>query len=267
MCENDSSSQSEPEPTARQGLTRCLRPLAAVLISVVAAVSLVSLTAVPALVAVIKHGNIDQKRWAAEQLSALGPRGLPRFLALLRSGPQDTRQVAAVGLSSVEFPADVWIRLMKDSSPHVRLFAVCSLYELRHRAAPAIPVVSAALKEDGNARGRRYSAMTWSAIAPEPEQVRAPLTLALNDEDEFVRLRAAVALQSNALTSDAARQVLRDSVRSDNAGVRELAALLIRQLGYDSPLARSLLEEAMKDEEDFVRAAARESLVRTGGTP
>jgi len=117
--------------------------------------------------------------------------------------------------------------------------------------------------EDAWVRVRAAEALE-SLGATDQETIRA-LREALKDENAWVRVRAAEALESLGATDEAIR-ALREALKDENAWVRGDAALALGRLGATDQETIQALREAMKDEDALVRGDAALALGSLGAT-
>jgi hypothetical protein len=184
------------------------------------------------------------KEWAALLYGRCGERATPGLLAALDHRDERVRLVAIMQLG---YLAD--LHRLGNKSPEVALALIKGL-------------------GDGNLVGRWGSAESLAKIGPEARCAQAALRKLLQDEVEYVRFRAAVALAT--IMGPEAMDVgpmLAGDVRSAyrSAGDRCRAILALGCIGAAARDAVPDIEKGLKDEDEKVRSAAAEALKKIHG--
>lgn len=182
--------------------------------------------------------------------------GARTLVPLLRSRSPERRYGAAAALRRAGDPEAVPAlkKALSDPDPGVRWMALEALGAI---GSPALPVLTALLGSDDI--DLRWGAAVALGEIGDPEAV-GPLARSLEDEDRYVRTRAALALAAigaRALPSLAAAAGHRD------AGVRWAAALALGKIG--SPDGIPPLSVLVADPDPGVRWKAAEALGAVGG--
>jgi HEAT repeat protein len=178
---------------------------------------------------------------------------------------------------------------LRHADPQVRRIAAQRLFETRPHEPPVIPALTAALRDvdpevrrwscralgelpaqpalqqledvlqDGDVSVRRAAAFAAQRLSPESTAYRAELISAMKAGDGGV----IVAVQALQPPAEWAIPTLATILKDDRRpGLRRLAAEALGILGSQSAAASTALEQATKDRNDQVRAAAAAARAR-----
>jgi HEAT repeat protein len=257
--------------------------------------------AVPTLVKTLADADAARRRTAAYALALIGPKAAeaapaltkaltdtegevraPAARALGKIGPE--AKPAAGALSKALTDADPFVRVraalalwqvdgrgtgvpvlreaLKAKEDRVREQAAESLGELGAKAALAGPALEAALR-DASPQVRRLAAEALGKIGLAGE-LKAPLGMALKDEDEGVRLSAARVLWAVTPAKERADLVegVIQALGSRSASLRKRAAVILGDFGADAKPAVVALLGALREPDAGVRQAAAAALRR-----
>ena len=149
------------------------------------------------------------------------------------------------------------LEALEDRHEPVRHAAVRALADIgvaAHAASGAI----AAMVGDSSPRVRRGAAAALGRVVS-PDRAAAPLSALLADEELTVRWAAARALAGFGAETHGR---LAEALASGDAAVRAAAAVGLGEPNADPARAAALLEQARRDEDPGVRAAAEAALIR-----
>jgi HEAT repeat protein len=238
--------------------------------------------AVPALIGLLKEGDV-KVRWAAvSALSGIGPgakAAVPALVEALRVPDREARERVAEALAGVGPEAvETLTRALRDRDPKVRGGAALALEGLGERAAPAVPALIAALSDpeppDDPKPARGPSFDDWGREGePRPSGYYAALqaigaaavpTLLerLDSPDRPARIVALRAL--GFLGDDAQVAVPRLIALLSDPAPRGEAASALGGIGPSARSAIPTLAAALSDPDPAFRARAAESLGRIG---
>ncbi len=154
----------------------------------------------PLVIRELESGTAARRRAAAKAVGIVRPARasvLPGLMKMARDPEWGCRLAAIEALGGQGVPNDAMIEAfsntLTDSVPEVRLAAVFPLFQLRWRAAPAVPNLTACLR-DPSASVRQWAARTLGAIGPSAEPAVAALKELKADPEESVRVAATEAL-------------------------------------------------------------------------
>ncbi len=174
------------------------------------------------------------------------------------------RRMARVSSARRELAAlvmDPLLEALEDREEGVRRAAVRAFANIGFAANAAAGAVTA-LADDSSPKVRRGAARALGRIAA-PEQAAEPLSALLADEETTVRWAAARALAG--FGADAFDR-LAGALEHANPAVRAAAAVGLGEMGGDAgdapEAAAALLEDARRDNDESVRAAADSALAR-----
>ncbi len=176
------------------------------------------------------------------------------------------RELAVVALSDLSLPPTKRVPplafALKDESPKVRRRAARALGEQGPAAHSAMPQLIAGLK-DHDASFRRDCAGTIGRLGGAAASAAPTLVLHLGEPEYRSRAVAAVALKR---IGQAAVPALLDAMHSPDPELRGRAAVVLAKIAPNDHSVRSIIEEALTDEDAEVRARADEAL-RMVNTP
>ncbi len=196
--------------------------------------------AIPALVRALKDES-RKVRWSvAETLMFMreqGKEAIPPLVEALRDENDKVRYQAALALSTIGVPE----KLPKDDV----VSTLCNALKFHEEAIR----IDAA---DALGKFRDHSAVK-------------PLLVALKDESDIVRERAAKALGRIVPPPKDGLPALLEALKDQNEEVRENAAYVLGQLGPDAKAATQDLVNLLQDQDEQVRKAAAEALKKIRG--
>lgn len=179
----------------------------------------------------------------------------------------------------------ILIQALENQDRGVRWGAAWVLGEIGPEAKEAVPALSKALVEDEDAMVRQQAAEALRDIGPAAKEAVPALIQALKDENEDVRMYAAIALGK--IGDARAVETLFQALKDENKDVRGAAARALEKLGWKPKsdtekawylFAKNDLDElvalgeaavepliqSLKDGDWQVRDAAKEALVKIG---
>jgi HEAT repeat protein len=181
------------------------------------------------------------------------------LLADLKSPNAKTRQAAADALGKTHKREAVsgLSAVVRDPEPKVRFEVVRALRELRDRSAVSA-LVTATEDTEANVRAEAVGAIVHLyADFERPSGVQKLLGMS-SDDVEHSTLSPGISVDSAAI------RALTGSLRDEDKGIREQAALALGVLGARGSLGA--LAAALADPEPTVRAASAASIGKLGGT-
>lgn len=189
---------------------------------------------IPVLIAVLENGDPSERYGAGEQLKEMGPWAAPAVPALIKA--------------------------LKDEDPSNRSHVGRVLGEIGPKAAMAIPALVKVLQGEEDPMVRSNAAEALGKLG-DPKTVPA-LIAALEDEDEFVRWSAIVALEAFGPGAKSAIPALIRAVEDDETNGWIAAKVLgaIDAEGISTPV----LIETLGNEDDRMRQFAAFGLRRIG---
>jgi HEAT repeat protein len=170
--------------------------------------------------------------------------------------------VASIGKDALE-PC---ILSLREKAPK-RLYAIKVLIKLGPTAAPAVPELIKALKDE-DAEIRREAEFALGAIGAEAASATAALIEALADDDEEVRHAACYALGKIGPKAKAALPALEKNLKSDDKFLQFASIWAMLQIHVDkselAEVAVPMLIDALDDERAHIRVEAAYSLGELG---
>jgi HEAT repeat protein len=192
-------------------------------------------------------------------------RRLPALLATLRDGDVDQRVTVArvLGILGAEAAVSGLVATLSDPSPQVRAAVV---WALGGTAAGAPEVVTALTKcaADDSPRVREGAAWALGRLGTRARPAGAALVPLLEDPDESVRWRAADALGAIGLDPQAALGPLLRILQDPKSVERGAAAELVGRMGAAAEPAILALVDALEDRREPVRWRAAWALGEIG---
>lgn len=208
-------------------------------------------TAVPHLIASLKHEDWRNRQQTIATLGKIGPAAkpaVPHLLALTAEAAPLTDQIAAAAALTLIDPSaaraivPTYVRALNSREARVRYEAGMVLAELGAIAKPAVPALVQATR-DVDRMVRRYAVNALGRIGIPASQVLPALIAALEDKESAVRHDALLGLSYGGFAPDSLRQAepmlrrlretdnsafIADSVlmRLERAGAQENAAAL-----------------------------------------
>lgn len=196
--------------------------------------------------------------WREQLLPALTA-GLADPSAEVRRGA--LRGLARVGAWAPPLLTAVADRLADEEIP-VRAQAADTLGRAGAAAAPVAERLVAAL-DDGAAVVRHNAAHALAEVGTLPPAAVTPLRTRLRtDEDDEVRVQAALTLGELGARDPSVAKALLEALDDPHSEVRAAAAWALGALRLAAAEARPLLEALLRDDNPEVRAAARKALER-----
>jgi HEAT repeat protein len=193
----------------------------------------------------------------------MGPKAIPHLLAALKHDDPNQRAVAADALGQIEPPArdavPALIGLMKDKSNDVRYKACEALARIGD--SRALNVMLEAVK-DRDWFLRCPAAEALGKFRPVTDEAVNALIAMMKDKEGLVRTSACDSLRD--IGDARALGTMLEATKDQESGVRGRAA---EALGKFTPVtgeAVTALTALLKDEDDYVRRQACESLGSTG---
>lgn len=233
--------------------------------------------ATAALVKVLDEVEDDEiRRLAIQAIHDMGHAGEPAAPALLKIMQEDnaSHQVAAMRalLEVAHNPgryADVFRERLKDPVPAIRVFALWSLADFGEAAHEAIPEIVRLLDDRESVQFRSHGelvagsacrALGQLGTAPQPalEKIRC----LMDDDDEYLRVDAALAWARLTDKDEPALEVLSASAQSKVRGYGPAyhAVSALEELGPQAQAALPVVKELLKHKDDLVRVGAVEAI-------
>lgn len=204
----------------------------------------------PLLRRFINNGDEDLQLKAFEIIRRIGPPAIPLLVELLRHQEVDIRRLAADGL--IDLAPDTEsiqpaLRLaLRDVDSMVVADAARALGALRSRASPSVPALTKALSH-GEPHVRIYTAEALASIGPKAGPATNDLAKALGDPIPGVRWAAGEALGSIGPDAQSAVPQLIKALKDEFLYVRICAAGALGRIGPKAQIAREALTAAAKD--------------------
>ncbi len=232
--------------------------------------------AAPALIRASKDKHADVRGIAVWALGSICPKAsdaVSAFIHALSDKDANVRIAAARALArsgpAAKQAAGKLIEALRDSNRSVRFLALAALGRVSGdpkgtmQASPALirALILALKNEEGNMRSSVARAL--GKIEPGAKEAIPALTEALKDQYGPVRTRAAESLVKLGLP-DRGLDFLIAELHDESGGHRAWAARLLGKAGAAAKGAIPALTEALKDEQEQVRRAAAETLVKLG---
>jgi outer membrane protein assembly factor BamB/HEAT repeat protein len=220
----------------------------------------------PLLRRFLKSDNSDLHRQTFEIIRWIGPPAIPILVELLRHEQVDFRRFAADACIDLA-PDTVSIqpalrRALRDKDSMVAADAARALGALRERAGPSVPALIMTLSHE-EPHVRIYVAEALASIGPKAAAATNRLTRALRDPIPGVRWAASEALAGIGPAAHSAAPQLIEALKDQFLYVRICAAEALGSIGPKAQQAREALRAAAKD--PAVRYQAEWALKRIAG--
>lgn len=231
----------------------------------------VGAAALPGLLEILKDPEATNRHLAIKTLGLLGPKChgvIPTLIGALKDPDRVVRAAAATALTGIEPRVKAAVgpltAALKDDDSGVRLAAATALRVIQGpEASPAIPVL-VALLSDKDAGVRRDAVAALADFGAAAKDALPPLKGAVEDADAGVRNAAAraVARITAAEANCRAVGVHVAALKDKDPRTRQEAARFLGAVGPDARDAVAALSAARQDEDEDVRKAATEALVK-----
>lgn len=204
----------------------------------------------PLLRRFINSGDQGLQWETFEIIRRIGPPAIPLLVELLRHQQVEIRRLAADALIDLA-PDTVWIqpalrRSLRDEDSMVVADSARALGALRSRASPSVNALVNALSHE-EPHVRIYAAEALASIGPKASAATKDLARALRDPIPGVRWSAGEALGSIGPAAQSAVPQLIEALKDKFLYVRICAAGALGSIGPKSQSAREALREAAKD--------------------
>ena len=204
----------------------------------------------PLLRRFINSGDEDLQWETFEIIRRIGPPAIPLLVELLRHPQVEIRRLAADAL--IDLAPDTQSiqpalrRALRDDDSMVVADSARALGALRSRASPSVGALVNALTHD-EPHVRIYAAEALASIGPKANAATRDLARALRDPIPGVRWAAGEALGSIGPAAQSAVPQLIEALKDEFLYVRICAAGALGSIGPRAQTARSALKEAAKD--------------------
>jgi HEAT repeat protein/outer membrane protein assembly factor BamB len=204
----------------------------------------------PLLRRFINSGDEDLQWETFEIIRRIGPPAIPLLVELLRHPQVEIRRLAADAL--IDLAPDTQSiqpalrRALRDDDSMVVADSARALGALRSRASPSVGALVNALTHD-EPHVRIYAAEALASIGPKASAATRDLARALRDPIPGVRWAAGEALGSIGPAAQSAVPQLIEALKDEFLYVRICAAGALGSIGPRAQTARSALKEAAKD--------------------
>jgi outer membrane protein assembly factor BamB/HEAT repeat protein len=204
----------------------------------------------PLLRRFINSGDEDLQLRTFEIIRRIGPPAIPLLVELLRHEQLEVRRFAADALIDLA-PETQWIqpalrRALRDKDSMVVADSARALGALRSRASPSVPALIKALSHD-EPHVRIYAAEALASIGPKASPATKDLATALRDPVPGVRWSAGEALGSIGPAAQSAVPQLIEALNDKFLYVRICAAGALGNIGPQAQTAREALKAAAND--------------------
>ena len=204
----------------------------------------------PLLRRFLNTDNADLHDESFEIIRRIGPPAIPLLLELLRHKQVEFRRFAADAFIDLT-PDTVSIqpalrRALRDEDSMVAADAARALGALRHRASPSVPALVKALTHE-EPHVRIYAAEALASIGPKAAAATPDLARALGDPIPGVRWAAGEALGSIGPAAQSAVPQLIEALKDEFLYVRICAAGALGSIGPKAQAARVALKAAAND--------------------
>jgi HEAT repeat protein len=162
--------------------------------------------------------------------------------------------------AGAEQPLSDLIAALKDPKVTKRRQAAAMIGGRGAKAAPAVPALTAAVKDDPEPAMRSQAAEALGGIGLQAKAAVPTLLNALNDKDALVRETAAEALADIGVEAKTVVPALVKLLGDTDMNVRCAAANSLADFGSAAQSAIPELKKALKDKHPFVREAAAEAI-------
>lgn len=233
---------------------------------------------------VLKEGNLDVIMAAMQTLAEEGKTAVPRIRKALQQYlardpatlEEDSGKLpyfASMVLASIGPDAAAAVPELTEivkwakKDPDVRMQALLALGQIGEASKPAVPVILEALKND-RFEHVRYAAAYALGILKAGGEAQQVFRKALEGDDEMMRTISAWALaRSNPRDKELVNRAVRliiEAFKSDDVNVRRAAARAAAEFDIPPEIAGPALVEALKDEDETVKANAISALAAMG---
>lgn len=204
----------------------------------------------PVLRRLINSGDEDLQWETFEIIRRIGPPAIPLLVEMLRHRQVEIRRLAADALIDLA-PDTVWIqpalrRSLRDEDSMVVADSARALGALRSRASPSVNALVRALSHD-EPHVRIYAAEALASIGPSASAATKDLARALRDPIPGVRWSAGEALGSIGPAAQSAVPQLIEALKDKFLYVRICAAGALGSIGPKAQSAREALTQAAND--------------------
>ncbi len=220
---------------------------------------------VGALVTALRSGDKQTRLFAADKLGLLGPAAgdaIPALAVALGDEYEPVALNAAYALAGMGAPAvGVLVEALQDANKECARNAA---YALAASGPAATATLTELLSHESEAV-RGYAAFALGEIGAPASQVSAEFARLSTDPAEFVRRNMVEALGILSEPDATTVETLAQSITSDaDEQVRFTAGLSLARLGAQAAAAVPALQQALHDQNRYVRANAVEALNRIG---
>lgn len=204
----------------------------------------------PLLRRFINSGDEDLQFKTFDIIRRIGPPAIPLLVELLRHEQVDIRRFAADALIDLapetESIQPALRRALRDEDSMVAADSARALGALRSRASPSVPALIKALSHE-EPHVRIYAAEALASIGPKASAATKDLATALNDPVPGVRWSAGEALGSIGPAAQSAVPQLIEALNDKFLYVRICAAGALGNIGPRAQTAREALRAAAND--------------------
>lgn len=204
------------------------------------------------------------KRLAADGIAIIGPAAyvaVPQLIRGTRYPDAEVRRKCALALGSMGRRGQQAViplaeLLTEDDVPAVRDAAGEALALI---GPPALPALQKLLKDE-NAEVRARAALSLGKMGAAARPAVEDLDFALDDDDGWVRIRAAEALWRITGKTDSLVPALIEELKNPQRQIRMQAYRLFKELGPKARSAEFALKRLLSDRRGYVRSAATKAL-------
>jgi HEAT repeat protein len=224
-------------------------------------------SATPAIARMLQVGSPDVRSAALECLASIGPGAadsVPAIMRVFQDGTDELRRSAVQTLAAMGPAAKVATPILADMLRHgpdeLHELVLQCLASIGSDASDAVPAIVESLWR-GPDETKILAMQTLTAIGAGAEPAIPELAKTLADDRWWMRRAAARALGA---IGAPARQVALNALRSERAGERAAAALVLARLGPGVEGTEAALVSALRDPSERVRATAAAALAGFG---
>jgi HEAT repeat protein len=219
--------------------------------------------AVPALIEALRDPDFAVRYFAAEALGSIGPTAEAAIPALLAAHYGGASALARIGPPAV--PA--LRKALRDPKPGVRKTAAEALRDIGPPAREALPELSAALKDEAYSVRLEAAKALWTVGRQVHPAVAVFADFKADEEDRYHAVAALGSILQEAARSSRPRDpAVREAIASRARAVKDkdnwIRAAAVEALGRAGPEARGALAEAQRSEDPVVRFLAGRALAR-----